>query len=287
MSIKIITDTGCDLSKEIIDEYDIEVMPFIVNLDEQEYEDGVNIKPETVYNSMRNGKVPKTAQISAGKLKEVFEKYAQEGETCIYIAFSSELSGTYQTAVMVKNELLNTYPDFDLTIIDTKCASMGHGLVVYRAAQMAKEGKTKDEVLDTIEYYKNHMEHIFTVDNLEYLYRGGRVSRTAAFVGELLKIKPVLHVEDGKLIPIEKVRGRKKVFKKILKIMEERGDNLENQTIAITHGDDIKGATKIKEMIAEKFGCKDFIINMIGSAIGAHSGPGTIAIFFLNKYNGR
>ncbi|KGG80581.1 DegV family protein [Caloranaerobacter azorensis] len=283
MSVRIITDSACDLPKNIIDEYNIHVVPILIYLEDKEYLDGETLDPIDLYKGMRSGKVYKTAQIPPATFKKVFLEYAKKNESVIYIAFSSGLSGTYQSALMAKNEVLDEYPDFDLEIIDTKCASVGFGLVVYKAVQMVKEGKTKEEIIDAVKFYSQHMEHIFTVDDLEYLYRGGRVSRTAAFVGSLLNIKPILDVEDGKLIPIEKVRGRKKVLKRMIEIMEERGVDLSNQVIGINHGDDLEGAKKLEEMIRERFGCKKFVVNIIGCAIGAHSGPGTLSVFFLNQ----
>src|SRR5699024_2141256 len=163
---------------------------------------------------------------------------------------------------------------------DSKCASIGYGLVVLHAAKKAAEGTDMNDILQSTAEYAEHMEHIFTVDDLEYLYRGGRVSKTAAFVGSLLKIKPILNVVDGKLIPLEKIRGSKKVLKRMLTIMEERGVDLKNQTVGISHGDDLETAEKLADMIKEKFGTTDIIIEMVGAVIGAHSGPGTIALFF-------
>lgn len=283
MKTRIITDSACDLSPDLIKKFEIDVLPILVYLGEEEYKDGETLQPKELYDSMREGKVYKTAQIPPHVFKEKFEEYAKKNEPCIYIAFSSGLSGTYQSSLMAKNEVLEDYPDFDLTIIDTKCASGGFGLVVLKAAQMSMEGISKEDIVKTASFYSEHMEHIFTVDDLEYLYRGGRVSRTAAVVGSLLNIKPILDVEDGKLVPIEKIRGRNKVLKRMLDIIEERGVNLSNQTIGITHGDDIDIAMKAKEMIEERFKCKEFVIGTIGCAVGAHSGPGTLAIFFLNE----
>ncbi len=283
MAIKIITDSGCDLPKEILDEYGIEFLPMGVVMDEEERLDGIDLKPKQLYEGMRNGKAPSTTQVSAKAFLDFFSKLVQNEHSYIYLAFSSQLSGTYQTSKMILDQIKEEHPDFDLEIIDTKCASLGMGLVVYKAAQLAKEGKSKEEILRNINFNMNHVEHIFTVDDLEYLVRGGRVSKTAAFIGGLLNIKPVLDVEDGKLIPLEKIRGRKKVFKRMIDIMDERGKDLENQLIFISHGDDEKGAMELKSMMEERFGCKNFLINMIGGVIGAHSGPGTQAIFFLNE----
>lgn len=285
MTIKILSDSACDLSKDIIEKYNIEILPIVVINDDKEYLDNVTIMPEKVYEDMKNGQVYKTAQIPPNVFKDKFIEYAKNGDSVIYIGFSSQLSGTYQTSLVIKESIIDEYPNLDLDIVDTKAASGGFGLIVLQAAKLAKEGKAKDEILKAIEFYKDNMEHIFTVDDIEYLFRGGRVSRMQAFVGGLLNIKPVLHVEDGKLVPLEKVRGRHKVFKSMLDIMEKRTKkaNLEEQIICITHGDDLEGALKLKDLIIEKFGAKTFIINIIGAAIGAHSGPGTIALFFLRE----
>ncbi|HBT17879.1 MAG TPA: DegV family protein [Firmicutes bacterium] len=286
MSIKIITDSACDLTDDIINEYDIDVLPILVNKGEEEYLDKVTLDPKKMYDDMRKGAVYKTAQIPPHMFQQRFEEIAKKKESTIYIAFSSGLSGTYQTAILTRDTLKDTYPDLDLEIVDSKSASVGFGLLVYKVAQMAKEGKSKEEILKILDFYVNHIEHIFTVDNLDYLFRGGRVSRAVAFMGELLNIKPILDIpEDGTLRPIEKVRGRNKVLNRMLEIMEERGGNadLKNQTIGINHGDDIEGAKKLQKMIEEKYGCTDFVLNIIGCAIGAHSGPGTLSIFFLNE----
>jgi len=282
MTIKILADSACDLTEEHYNELDIEMVPLTVHLNDEEYRDGLDISPKKVYDAMRKGAATKTSQVTLQAFKTIFTSYLEKNQPLIYLAFSSELSGTYQTAKMVEQEIKEETPDAPIHIIDTKCASIGYGLVVRRAAEHAKSGATVEEVLDLATYHAKHMEHIFTVDDLEYLYRGGRVSKTAAFVGSLLKIKPILHVEDGKLIPIEKIRGSKKVLGRMLTIMEERGTDFENQTIGISHGDDLDTAEKLAEMINEKFAPKKIIIEMVGSVIGAHSGPGTIALFFLN-----
>lgn len=281
--VKILTDSGSDLPLSFLDEHDVKLLPLRVHLDDAEYDDIISINSKKVFDEMRNGKVPKTSQVSPNMIKEIFTQLAKDKQPSIYIAFSSELSGTYQTAAMMREQVLEDYPDLDLTIIDTKCASLGHGLVVIHAVKLAEKGLSKDEIVNEIEFYSQHMEHLFTVDDLEYLRRGGRISRASAFVGGLLNIKPLLNVEDGKLIPLEKHRGRKKLFNRILEIMEERGTSLDKQLIGISHGDDEDAALEMKKLIEEKFGCKHFYINMIGSAIGAHSGPGTLAIFFLNE----
>ncbi|TFJ93581.1 DegV family protein [Lentibacillus salicampi] len=282
MTIQILADSACDLSETHYKTYDIEMIPLTVHLDDQEYKDGIGIKPEKVYDAMREGKSPKTSQVSPQAFKTMFTSYAEANQPLVYLAFSSELSGTYQTAKMMEQEVKETYPDAELHVVDTHCASIGYGLVILRAAQLAKDGAGIEEIIETATYHANHMEHIFTVDDLEYLYRGGRVSKTAAFVGSFLKIKPILHVEGGKLVPLEKIRGSKKVLNRMLEIMEERGTDFSNQTIGISHGDDVETAQKLASMIKEKFGVDDILIEMVGATIGAHAGPGTLALFFLN-----
>jgi len=282
MSVKIIADSGCDLPYSFLKEHEISLIPLIVHLNGKDYEDFLTIEPKQVYAAMRNGEVAKTSQASPSKIKEVFTQHAKENIPSIYVAFSSQLSGTYQTAMMMRAEVLEEYPNFQLAIIDSKCASLGLGLIVAKAAELAKQGMPYEQLCNTISSYCKHMEHIFTVDDLEFLARGGRISRTSAFVGGLLNIKPLLHVEDGRLVPLEKIRGRKKVMRRIVELMAERGANLQQQTIAISHGDDEEAALELKAKIQEQFGCDRFLISPIGAAIGAHAGPGTLALFFLN-----
>lgn len=286
--VKILSDSGCDLPKEIIQEYNIDILPIVVLKGEKEYLDQVNIDPIEVYSGMRSGEIFKTAQIPPNVFQEKFEEYAKQNESVIYVGFSSGLSGTYQTSVFVLESVKEEYPYFDMAIVDTKAASLGFGLIVFEAAKLAKAGKSKEEILEAINFYKKNVEHIVYVDDIEYLYRGGRVSRTQALVGGLLNIKPIIEMLDGKLVPLDKVRGKNNGYKKMLEIMEERGRNADfsKQVIGISHGDDLKGALRLKELVEEKFGAKTFIVNMIGAAIGAHSGPGTLTVFFLREnYN--
>lgn len=283
MNVKIITDSACDLPDHITQEYNIDVIPLIVFKNEKEYLDGVNIRPKELYDYMREGGVAKTAQATYESIEQLFSDYAKSGTPVIYIAFSSELSGTYQTATLVASDIKEEYPDSDITVIDSKAASLGFGLIVYQIAKLAKEGVDKEALVEKTLFLKEHMKAIFTVENLEYLYRGGRLSKTAAIVGSVLNIKPILHVAEGKLIPIDKVRGRKKSLNRMIEMIgEQSDDSLKNQLVAISHGDDLKTAEWAKEKIAETYGVKDFIIRDIGCAIGAHSGPGTLALFFVD-----
>ncbi|MDH8000261.1 DegV family protein [Bacillus cereus] len=284
MGVKIITDSAADLPVELLQAYDIDLIPLrVYDEAETEYLDGVTLESVTLLQKMREGAVYRTSLPSLETFQEKFVSYAKEGNPCIYLAFSSELSGTYQSSVVIKEEVKETYADLDLEIIDTKCASLGQGLVVLEAAKMAKEGASKEDILKRVDFLMNHMEHIFTVADLQYLVRGGRLSKVAGFIGGLLNIKPILNVEEGKLVPLEKVRGKKKVLSRIVDIMEERGKELKGQTIGMTHGDDLETAEALKALITERFGCEVFIVNTIGAAIGAHTGPGVITLFFLNE----
>ncbi|MCU4928947.1 DegV family protein [Bacillus cereus] len=284
MGVKIITDSAADLPVELLQAYDIDLIPLrVYDEAETEYLDGVTLESVTLLQKMREGAVYRTSLPSLETFQEKFVSYAKEGNPCIYLAFSSELSGTYQSSVVIKEEVKETYANLDLEIIDTKCASLGQGLVVLEAAKMAKDGASKEDILKRVDFLMSHMEHIFTVADLQYLVRGGRLSKVAGFIGGLLNIKPILNVEEGKLVPLEKVRGKKKVLSRIVDITEERGKDLKGQTIGMTHGDDLETAEALKSLITERFGCEVFIVNTIGAAIGAHTGPGVITLFFLNE----
>ena len=283
MTVKILADSGSDLPLQFYQDNDIKLFPLKVLLKGQEFEDLLNIEPKTIFDEIRNGEVPKTAQVSPLDFEKTFTKMAQNKEEGVYIAFSSQLSGTYQTAVMIRNQVKETYPNFNLAIVDTRCASLGQGLVVMDALRLAKSDASLDEIVKRSEWVSSHMEHLFTVEDLDYLAEGGRVSKASAFLGGLLNIKPLLNIEDGKLVPIEKVRGKKKVFRRIIEVMKERGSNFEKQTIGISHGDDIETAIELKKLIQEELHVKEVLITEIGAVIGSHTGPGTIAVFFLNE----
>lgn len=283
MAVKILADSGSDLPLSFFKENDATLFPLKVLLDGKEYDDLVEIEPITIYQAIRDGKMPKTSQVSPQKFKEVFTEMALNKEEGIYIAFSSELSGTCQTAIMIRDEVKEEYPDLRLEIVDSKCASLGLGLVVMDAVKKAKGGASMEELLERIRFMANHMEHLFTVDDLDHLARGGRVSKASAFLGGLLNIKPLLNVEEGKLVPLEKLRGKKKVLRRMLELMEERGDALHEQTIGISHADSLDMAEEMKKMIMDKFNPREVFITSIGAVIGSHTGPGTISIFFLNK----
>lgn len=281
--MKIFADSGCDLPKSYLEDHDVTLLPLTVLLDGKEYQDIVDIDPKEVFQAIRAGKQPKTSQVSPDRTLAMWKEFAKTGEDGIYIAFSSELSGTYQTAVMMRDQVKEGNPGMNLIIIDTRCASLGCGLLVEKAVEMRDAGEDVRTIEREIRKMAGHMEHLFTVEDLDYLAKGGRVSKASAFFGGLLNIKPLLHVESGRLVPIEKHRGRKKVFRRIIELMEERGDDISSQILAISHGDDLAGAEELQNLIEERFHPKEIQIHMIGSVIGSHAGPGTLSVFFLNK----
>jgi len=243
---------------------------------------GQTLTYKEFYDSVRKGETPSTAQINSFTFTEEFNNLIEKGKDIIYIGMSSALSGCINSAVIAKNEIIIDNPLADITIIDSRSASLGCGLLCYYAMEMLNAGKSKDEVVTWVEENKLKLNHWFTVDDLHHLRRGGRVSNTAAIVGTLLDIKPILHVDnEGRLIPVFKVKGRKKSIKALMEKFEERAVDMENQVISISHGDCLEDAEFLKRLILEKHIVKKVIINEIGPAIGSHSGPGTVALFFF------
>lgn len=284
MALKIITDSASDISREVIDRFNLHVIPTPVVIDDKDYFDGKTIQPEEFYDILRSGKDIKTYHINSQMFYDNFEPYAKNRDEVIYICFSTGIAGTFNAANLAKTELLEQYPDFDLTIIDTKCASLGFGIATYYALLMQKNGATKQQIIDGIVWHCEHAEQVFTVNTLEYLLKGGRLSRTSAIAGGLLDIKPIIHVNDnGALESIEKVRGRQKSLKRLLEIVGERGVDLTNQVIGVVHGDDAQTLETVKDQLTNTYGCKYFMDNYVGCAIGAHTGPGIIGIIFQNE----
>jgi len=283
MALYIVTDSSADLPIEIIKKFNIDVLPLSVTINDEEYFDGVTIGNKELMDKMRVGAAPKTSQVTVSAFFEVFEKHAKKGDGVICLTLASTLSGTYNSASLAKGEILEKYPNSDITLIDSGCASLGLGMVVYKALLMLSDNASKEEIINVAEDNCQHMQHIFMVDDLEYLFRGGRIGRTSALVGGLLGIKPILELNvEGKVTPLEKARGRKNSIKRMAEIVGERGKNLDNQVIGISHGDDLEAVEILTDLLKEFYGCKEFIINNVGGVIGSHTGPGTLAVFFLN-----
>lgn len=278
--MRIFTDSACDLPKSFFEEQNVTLFPLRVQLNGQDYDDVYGIEPTEIYKAIADGAQPKTSQVSPEAFYKAFEEVAKNNEQAIYIAFSSELSGTCQTAMMVRRELLETYPDLQLAIIDTKCASLGQGLVVKEAVRLREKGQTYDEIVTAISNYASTIEHLFTVADLDYLSKGGRVSKTSAFVGGLLNIKPILNVNEGKLIPIEKIRGHKKAINRMIDLMAERGGDFSDKVVGISHSNDQQLLLDVKSAIEQRLHPKAIDTTIIGAVIGSHVGLGTIGIYF-------
>lgn len=284
MKTIIFTDSCCDLPLSFVKENNIEVMELKVNLKGEEIPDdlGESINYKDFYKLIRNGEMPTTSQANVGEFQEKFEKYINDGYSIIYIGFSSALSGCVNSARLAMENIKLDNENADITIIDTNSASMGLGLLVYYGAKMLKDGKSKDEIVSWIEENKLRVNHWFTVDDLNHLKRGGRISSSVAIVGTMLSIKPIMHVDDeGRLTPVSKVKGRKKSIKVLQEKILENIVNPEDQTIFISHGDCLEEAEHLRELITSEINVKDVIINNIGPVIGSHSGPGTMALFFI------
>ena len=286
MSFAIVTDSSSNLTEEVIDRFDLSVLPLTFMVDGEEYRSylkGEKTDLSQFYAMMREGKVITTSLPNLQESRETIEALLKDGRDVLYLGFSSGLSGTYQAIELLLAELAGLYPDRTVCSVDTLAASGGEGLLVYYTAKMRDEGATVEAVRDWVEDHKLHLAHWFTVDDLMFLFRGGRVSRTAAWAGTVLNIKPVMHVDDeGHLIPLEKVRGRKKSLKALVDHMEQTADApVADQTVFITHGDCLEDAEYVADLVRERFGVTDIMINWVDPVIGAHSGPGTMALFFL------
>jgi DegV family protein with EDD domain len=283
----IVTDSCSDLTLKQVKEMEIDVIPLSVEIEEKVYKhypDERQLKVNDFYDMLRDKKVAKTSLINVGEYLEFFEQKLKDGLDILYIAFSSALSGSYQSSVIARQELIEQYPDRKIVIVDSKAASMGQGLLIWYAYQKKQEGLPIEKVGEWVEENKLNLCHLFTVDDLGTLKRGGRLSGTQALLGSLLKVKPVLHVTDeGKLVPIKKARGRKTSLQTIVDVMKDKITNPAEQTIFISHGDDVEDAKYTAELIKEQIGVKDVLYGVIGPVIGAHSGPKTIAVFFMGN----
>lgn len=279
---RLYSDSTCDLSKEILDTMDVRLFDLAFEVDGKSYIGDEMSLPE-FYKAMRNGAMTKTSQVSPQTYEEEFERCIKEGYDILHLGFSSGLSGSYQAACIAKDALLEKYPKARIIIVDSLCASTGQGLLLIKADRLRREGMSIGELAAWLEENKFHTCHVFTVDDLEYLRRGGRVSRTAAVAGSLLGIKPVLHVDnEGHLIPLGKVRGRRQSLDKLIDMIKERCGDWDNSEVCICHGDCIDDAKYCADKMKALFGKKTKVnICYTGAVIGAHSGPGTIALFFM------
>ncbi|MDY5800979.1 MAG: DegV family protein [Eubacteriales bacterium] len=280
----IMTDSSCDLPQELADQLGLEVLPLEVMADGKNYRnwlDGREIGFKEFYKLAREGKELKTSAVNTAAFEEKMEELLKEDRDILYIGFSTGLSTTYNSGEAAARELREKYPDRKIYTVDTLAASLGQGMITYYAAKKKEAGATIEEVRDFVENEKLHMCHWFTVDDLNYLKRGGRISAATAAVGTMLSIKPVMHMDnEGHLVAVGKARGRKAALCQLLDTMGELGEGLEGQTTFICHSDCMDDAQYVASQMKERFGVAQVNINWIGPVIGAHTGPGTIGIFF-------
>lgn len=281
----IMTDSTVDMPKEYLtEELGVPYIPLTYILDGETYEDMSGLSGKDFFDKVRAGSLPTTSQINPEQAREGLTPFLEEGKDILYIGFSSGLSGSYNSVRMAMEDLRDEYPEQKLIAIDSKCASLGEGLLVYKAVQQKKNGKSMDEVADWVEANKMHLCHNVTVDDLFHLHRGGRVSKATAIVGSMIKIKPIIHMdENGELKVIGKERGRKKSLHHIVDMAAEQAKGWDNDIVMITHGDCEEDAQFVAKLVEEKMGVKNVFIHCIGTVIGAHTGPGVIGLFFMGE----
>ncbi|MBQ9915041.1 MAG: DegV family protein [Clostridia bacterium] len=285
MSYVIVTDSAANLSEEMYDSLGINVVSLSFHVDGKEYKSYEKDKKtdlQQFYNMMRNKEMITTSLVDPDRFITCFEEILKEGKDVLYIGFSSGLSGTYQSSTIAAADLAERYPDRKILTVDSLCASIGQGLLVYYAAKMKEEGKTIEEVATWAEEHRLNVCHWFTCDDLFFLKRGGRISGATAVVGSLLQVKPVMHVDNnGKLAVVTKARGRKQAISSLVAAMEKTVQDPQKQLVCICHGDCLEDAELLKKLILEKFSVKDVFIHYLDPVIGAHAGPGTLAVFYM------
>ena len=281
----ILTDSSADLGADMAAQLDVQVLPLsftIQGTTYHNYPDNREMDPAVFYSMLRKGELATTAAVNVAQYTEALEPLLQAGQDVLVLAFSSGLSATYNSSRIAVEELKEKYPDRKLYTVDTLCASLGQGLIVYLAAKEREKGKSIEEVRDWVEEHKLNLCHQFTVDDLHFLKRGGRISATTAVLGSMLQIKPVLHVDDeGHLINIGKARGRAASLKALVDKMEVTAIDPKDQIVFISHGDCLADAEMVAQMVRDRMGVQQVYINYVGPVIGAHSGPGTLALFYV------
>ena len=285
MDFQIITDSCCDFPTPMYGQLGLTFVPLTVEFRGNTFDDKNDDTLKDMYAGLRAGEVAKTSAVNPSRWSQAMEKALAAGKDVLVLAFSSGLSTTYQSAVIAAEELKDEYPDRKIQVIDTLCASMGQGLLVWYTCKKRDEGLSLDEVAQWVLENRLHLCHWFTVDDLMYLKRGGRISAATALVGTMLQIKPLLHVDDeGHLINMTKTRGRKAAIDAMVKKAQELGAGYDNSTMFISHGDCLSDAEYLSRQLKEKCGVKDVVISYVGAVIGSHSGPGTLALFFLGSH---
>lgn len=282
---QILTDSSCDMTQQMADALELVAVPLTVNYQGKEYPnylDGRALDTAAFYHGLRSGEMTSTSAVNPATWKAAAEAVFRQGQDVLILAFSSGLSTTFNAAFIASQELLEEYPERKIYVVDTLCASMGQGLLCYHVAQKRLEGATLEEARDYAEANKLHLCHWFTVDDLMFLKRGGRISGATAVMGSLLQIKPVMHVDnDGHLVPVSKARGRRASIQAMAAKVGETAIEPEKQVMFISHGDCLEDAEYLAGLLRERYHVPRVEINYVGPVIGSHSGPGTLALFFL------
>ena len=285
MNYQIITDSCCDFPTPMYETLGLSFVPLSVEFRGETNDDRNDDSLKEMYDGLRSGQAAKTSAVNPSRWGEVIEPALSAGQDVLVLAFSSGLSTTYQSAVIAAEELGEKYPDRTIRVVDTLCASMGQGLLVWYACKKRDEGLSLDALYSWVMENRLHLCHWFTVDDLMYLKRGGRISAATALVGTMLQIKPLLHVDDeGHLISMTKARGRKAAIDALVRKAQELGAGYDNSTMFISHGDCREDAEYLAQQLKEKCGVKEVVISYVGAVIGSHSGPGTLALFFLGSH---
>ena len=283
----IMTDSCCDLDPEMAQEMDLTVLPLSLHMGTETYEnwlDGREISFTDFYRRVRAGEMPTTAAVSAGRFEDAMRQVLEDGRDILCICFSSGLSATYQSAVMAAEHLRPSFPERRIEVVDSLCASGGQGLLLWLCVQEKRAGRSLPEVQEYAEEIKGHVCHWFTVDDLHHLKRGGRVNAATALLGTMLSIKPVLHVDEaGCLVSMGKARGRRASLLALVDHMEASAREPEKQTVFLTHGDCREDAEFVAEELRRRLHVRDVRISYVGPVVGSHSGPGTLAMFFLGQ----
>ena len=278
----IVTDSSSDLTRDIINDPEVIYLQLDVLMDGEPSRANCDVDIKDFYAKLRSKKNATTSAVNIDKFIETFEKYLADGYDVLYLGFSSGLSGTFNAGFVAAKELAEKYPERKVFAVDTLAASLGEGLLVYHAVNMKNGGADIESVRDYVEENKLKLCHWFTVDDLFFLKRGGRINAATAIVGSMLSIKPVLHVDNkGRLISVSKTRGRRAALDALFDKMKETAIEPEKQVVFISHGDSEEDAKYLADRIKTELGSPEVVISYVGPVIGAHSGPGTIALFYL------
>ena len=280
----ITVNSTVDLPKEWLEERKVPVIPLKYTIDNETYTDMEGLSSKEFFEKLRDGKMATTSQINPEEARAQLEPFLKEGKDVLHLGFSSGLSGTYNSMRIAGEELKEEYPEAKIIIIDTLCACLGEGLLLYKALQLKEAGKTIEETAKWVEENKLHICHNVTVDDLFHLHRGGRISKASAVLGSVVQIKPIIHMdENGKLQVIGKERGRKKSLNKIVDMAVEQIKGWDNDIAMITHGDCQEDAEYVAKLVRERLGIENILINNIGTVIGSHTGPGVVAVFVMGN----